>query len=91
MVPLGEDLALPILQNGFELIIKAYFELTPGDVLCFYTEVPVPEEVHQILVEGGFDLWQEVSGVDPERESTYIIERDTYAIYYGDDPEEDDL
>jgi len=91
VLPLEEDLDLGVLQNGFELIVKAYFETTSANELCFYADVPVPEEIHTTLVEGGFDLWQEVAGVDSEKEATYVIERGTYDAYYGETSEEDEL
>ena len=77
-----------ILQDAFSTVAGAYFAHTHGDQLCFYTDVPVAEEVHEALTEGGFDLWQEVAGVDSEREATYIMERETWHLYYG--PEEED-
>lgn len=90
VIPTTDTLDLEVLRDGIEQLLRAYFECTGEDEIYFYADVPVPEDIHATLVENGFDLWQEVAGVDPEKEATYIMERATYNAYFGDDAELDD-
>ena len=90
MVPTSEEFDLDVFQDGAQLVLQTYFTQTPGDELRFYMDHPVPEEIHHLLTEAGFDLWQEVAGVDPEEEATYIMERGTFQAYYIDVDDDDD-
>ena len=85
-----QEFDLDVFRDAAQLVLQLYFTLTPGDELRFYMDHPVPEEIHDLLTEAGFDLWQEVAGINPEEESTYVMERGTFQAYYVDSDDDDD-
>ncbi len=82
---------LDLAQEAMALVVKAFFEhISDQDQLWAYQDKPVDDEVHSRLVEGGFDLVEdEVPGIDGRQVACYLMERHTYAAYYGDGDDED--
>ena len=87
--PTTDEVDLNVFQDAALLVVNAFFTMTEGEKLHIYLSHPIPEELHDRAVEAGFDLWQEFPGVDPEIESTYIMERGTFNAYYLEDHDED--
>ena len=77
------QLLTPVLGQ----LLGALFEHIAEKELCIYVGVPVPDELHTILVESGFDPYEEFPGTDPEKETVYIMERATFYAYYAEDYE----
>ncbi len=68
-------------------IVQGYFTHFDEEQLWFYHPKPVPERVHDMLVEGGFDPYEEdhLPGIDLTKETAYRMERHTFVAYYGDE------
>tara|TARA_Y100001934_G_C12220559_1_gene710536 strand:- start:127 stop:717 length:591 start_codon:yes stop_codon:yes gene_type:complete len=86
--PSTDEVDLNVFHNAILLVVNAFFTMTEGEKLHIYLSHPIAEELHDRVVEAGFDLWQEYPGVDPEIESTYIMERQTFTAYYLEDHDE---
>jgi hypothetical protein len=65
-------------------LIHYFFQKTPEEGLYFYQQKPVPSEIHDLLVEGGFDPFEDNPTLDAD-EACYVLWRHTYVAYYGEE------
>jgi hypothetical protein len=85
----GYPLDLDMAQEAFLLLAHAFFQHTNEERLWTYYSKPVPDAIHDALIEGGFDAWETtVPGIDNANTACYILERNTYDAYYGDEDQE---
>ena len=83
-VPADENpMDLVMVSEALELIGVTYFQMTPAEDLFIYVDRPIEEEIHETLVESGFDPWEELPSIDNEKEAGYSMTRDTFEAYYG--------
>jgi hypothetical protein len=82
---------LDMAQEAFLLLAQAFFQHTNEERLWTYQPKPVPDAIHDALIEGGFDAWETtVPGIDNANTACYILERHTYDAYYNDEADEDE-
>src|SRR5688572_14201526 len=74
---------LELAQDVVLQLLHYYFKNTQEEALFFYHGKPVPQDVHDLLVEGGFDVFDDNPTLDPD-EACYVLERYTYVAYYGE-------
>ena len=80
---------LMVIFEALELVGVPYFEMTPAQELFIYVDRPVDDETHEMLVENGFDPWEQLPSIDNEKEAGYSMSRETFTAYYGD--QDDDI
>lgn len=78
------------LELAREMVVQlaqGFFKETEEEALWFYLPRPVKPEIHDMLVEGGFDPYDDdvLPGVDLTKEAAYRMERHTYVAYYGEE------
>lgn len=84
----GSDLDLT--QDAATLVLHEFFRRTDDSELWVYYDLPVPREVHNLLVEAGFDFWdRNIEGHDFTKSVVYVLERETYHAYYDEESEDD--
>ena len=88
--PTSAQFDTDVFRDAALSIVHAFFSMSDGDTLHIYLSHPIPEEIHDMVVEAGFDLWQEYPGVNSEEESTYIMERSTFQAYYLEDDDDEE-
>lgn len=80
---------LDVTHDACELAVRWYFAHSDEPALWIYPSKPVAAELHALLIESGFDLYEyDLPGVDPEKETPYVMERHTYEAYYGSGDED---
>ncbi|MFC1611452.1 hypothetical protein ACFL6C_10865 [Myxococcota bacterium] len=83
---------LDLAQEAVLLLTHAFFQNTSEEQLWTYQVKPIDDEIHDRLIEGGFDFWdQDVPGIEHDKVACYLMERHTYDAYYGDESEEEDV
>ena len=81
---------LDMAREAFLLLAHVFFQRTEEEQLWTYHPKPVPDEIQDLLLEGGFDAWDtHVPGIDNETTAAFIMFRHTYLAYYSDEAEED--
>lgn len=72
-------------------LAHGFFRETEEDALWFYHARPVDPQVQEMLIEGGFDPYEDevLPGVDLTKEAAFRMERHTYVAYYGEESGED--
>jgi hypothetical protein len=78
-----EKLDIELARDCVMQLIHYFFQHTNEESLFLYQAKPVPADVHEALVEGGFDLFEDNPTLDPD-EVCYVLERYTYVAYYGE-------
>lgn len=72
-------------------LVHTFFRNSEETELWTYIAKPVDDEIHGLLLEGGFDPWTDtLPGIDTDVDAAYVMERHTYDAYWGegsDDPE----
>lgn len=82
------ELLLDMVQDVILLLVHVYFKNSDEQELWAYVPHPVPEEIHDYLVEGGFDPFtDELPGVDLTKDAAFLMERHTYEAYWGEGSE----
>ncbi|MBI5508391.1 MAG: hypothetical protein HY903_06545 [Deltaproteobacteria bacterium] len=78
---------LETARDAIIQIVHGFFTETEDDALWFYMPQPIDQKKHDMLVEGGFDPYEDetLPGVDLKKEAAYRIERHTYVAYYGNE------
>lgn len=84
---LAPDVDYEVAQDCYQKLIPLFFRETDDAILYTYVEKPVPEQVDELLLEGGFDLLEGVPGVDEKETAVYAMERHTFEAYFGEDEE----
>ncbi|MEL6547229.1 MAG: hypothetical protein AAFQ82_21575 [Myxococcota bacterium] len=69
-------------------MVLAFFQNSDEPRLYTFVPQPVPEDIHDRLLEAGFDFIDDYPSINTEEEACYRLERFTYEAYYQD--EEDD-
>ena len=85
-----EEMQMEIARECMLQLIPLFFNTTEEEVLYFYADKNVAEELHDELLEAGFDPFEDNPIMD-KGEMCYILERHTYDAYYGEEASEDDL
>jgi hypothetical protein len=75
---------LELARDVLLQLVHYFFQNTDEEALFYYEPKPVKTEVNDLLVEGGFDLFDDNPTVDPD-EVCYVLERYTYDAYYGEE------
>jgi hypothetical protein len=66
-------------------LVHAFFRHSDEMELWTYVTKPVDDEIHDLLIEGGFDPWTEtLPGIDTNVDAAYVMERHTYDAYWGE-------
>lgn len=82
---------LDLAQDAMTILTTEFFRQTKEEQLWTYQLKPVPDEILDRLLEGGFDHWDDqVPAIDYDKVACFIMERHTFDAYYGDEAEEDD-
>jgi hypothetical protein len=84
-------LDLIVISEALEMVGVAYFKFTEGQQLFMYIDKPIEEDIHETLVECGFDPIDELPTIDNETEGAYVLKRATFEAYYGGGEGEDDF
>ncbi|MEO1482045.1 MAG: hypothetical protein AAFU77_08050 [Myxococcota bacterium] len=79
---------LDLARDAITQLIYAFFRNSDEPRLYFFTPRPVSDDIHDTLLEGGFDPIDDYPVIDNTKEACYCLERFTYEAYYEDD--EDD-
>jgi len=87
----SEEEEVEIAHDCIVQLAHLFFGSTKEEGLHFFRDRPVPEEIHDRLIEGGFDFVEDCPTIDNDVESCYVLERHTYEAYYGEQDEEDEL
>ena len=68
-------------------LAQGFFKESEEEQLWFYHSRPVPPGIHDMLVEGGFDPYEDevLPGIDLKKEAAYRMERHTWTAYYGEE------
>lgn len=77
------QLDLDIAKDCFEAMLPTFFHNTREDALFFYLARPVNPAIHELLVDHGFDMFDDNPTIDSDQEACYVLERYTYEAYYG--------
>ena len=89
MYTLSEQEEIEIAADVLLQLTHTFFRVTEEEALYFYRDKPVEETIHNLLTEGGFDLFEDCPTVDNEKEACYVLWRYTYDAYYGEGSDED--
>jgi hypothetical protein len=88
---------LEVARDAIVQLAQGFFKETEEDSLWFYQSRPVDPKVNDMLVEGGFDPYEdELPGTDHTKEAAFRMERHTWTAYYGEEsgenyePDDDD-
>lgn len=76
------------LEEVMEITLPVFFGLSTETALYYYHPHPVPDEVHSMLVDTGWDYWPESPIIDNDVIACYIMWRFTYDAYHGEGEEE---
>jgi hypothetical protein len=83
------------IETGHEAVLQlvhAFFRNSDEPELWTYVAKPVDDEIHDLLIEGGFDPWLDaLPGIDPDVDAAYIMERHTYDAYWGEGSEDPEI
>lgn len=83
----GQEFALNDFEEICLNLAHAFFKTSQENELWFYAPLPTPPPLYELLTRLGFDSWEGV--VPHETENiVYIMERETYQSYYGNDAAE---
>jgi hypothetical protein len=83
---------LDLAQDAMLLIVKDFFKTTDEQELWTYVDKPISDEIHDRLIEGGFDFLDcDIPGIDRAKVGSYIMERHTFDAYYGEEAEDEEL
>ncbi|MEE8409243.1 MAG: hypothetical protein V3T05_06545 [Myxococcota bacterium] len=86
------ELLLDMVQDVILLLVHAFFKNSDEQEVWAYVPQPVPEEIHECLVEGGFDRFtDDLPGIDLEKDAAYVMERHTYDAYWGEGSEDPEI
>jgi len=77
-----------VAKDCFELLLPIFFRNTEEHYLLCFLPKPVHEEIHSVLIDGGFDEWDDNPTIDNDKVACYMLERHTFEAYYGDGGEE---
>jgi hypothetical protein len=88
LFPFG-DLSHEAGHDCLMQLAPVFFANTDGDGLFFYLQHPVDPEAHELLIDGGFDVWEENPTLDNDAIACYVLERYTYDAYYGEEADGD--
>jgi hypothetical protein len=82
-----DKIDLELSRDIIVQLVQGFFRETEEEQLWFYQYRPVRPEIHDMLVEGGFDPYEDeiLPGIDLKKEAAYRIERHTYTAYYGEE------
>ena len=80
----GKD-DLEMARDVLVQLAQGFFKESDEEQLWFYLMRPIKPEIHDMLVEGGFDPYEDdvLPGIDLKKEAAYRMERHTWAAYYG--------
>lgn len=84
----SKQVDVDIAGDAMLLMVMGFFQNTEEPQLYTFVPRPVPEAIHDKLLEGGFDPIDDYPVIDNTEEACYCLERFTYEAYYQD--EEDD-
>lgn len=70
-------------------MVLAFFQNTEESRLYTFLPRPVSEDVHDKLLESGFDYIEDYPAIDNDEEACYCLERFTYEAYYQDEEEDE--
>ncbi len=79
-----EKIDIELSRDCVLQMVHYFFRKTQEEGLYFYQPKPVNEEIHELLVEGGFDPFEDNPTLDPD-ETCYVLWRHTYVAYYGEE------
>lgn len=86
----NEIFDLDLSRDCFGQMVHAFFQNTSEESLYTYVPQPVPDNVHDLLLENGFDFVEEgIPGVDPKKEGVFRMERATYKAYHTDETDDE--
>lgn len=63
--------------------IPAFFETSKEPYLWFFPENDVAEALSDVLATHGFELVEDCPIIDSKRQTAFVLERDTYDVYFG--------
>lgn len=86
----------PDVDAAADLVMQlthAYFQNSEEEELWIYVPKPVDDEIHERLIEGGFDpyLDDELPGIDLDKDAPYSMQRHTYQAYWGEGSEDPEI
>ncbi|MEM6733447.1 MAG: hypothetical protein AAF658_17950 [Myxococcota bacterium] len=70
-------------------MVLAFFQNTEEPRLYTFLPRPVDEDIHDKLLESGFDHIEDYPVINNDEEACYCLERFTYEAYYQDEEEDD--
>lgn len=73
---------LDLAADAVLQILIDFFRRSDEPRLYFFLDRPVPVDIHDRLLEGGFDFHDDYPAIDNDVEACYGIERFTYEAYY---------
>ena len=78
---------LEIARDAIVQLAQGFFKETEEEALWLYQPRPVDPKINDMLIEGGFDPYEEdeLPGVDLKKEAAFRMERHTWTAYYGED------
>ena len=79
-----DSLNLDWIKDALLEIIHFFFSTTDHSGLFFYLDKPIPEEINTLLIENGFDRFDDCPIIDHSLERAYVLERYTYEAYHYD-------
>jgi hypothetical protein len=81
----GKD-DLELARDVLVQLAQGFFKESEEEQLWFYLMRPVKPEIQEMLVEGGFDPYEDetLPGVDLKKEAAFRMERHTWAAYYNE-------
>lgn len=82
------EVDVELAADAMLLMVHAFFKHSEEPRLYTFLPKPVNDDIHDRLLEGGFDFIEDYPVIDNDVEAAYCIERFTYEAYYED--EEDD-
>ena len=76
-------------KDCLEQLVPIFFANTDEEALYYYLPRPVDDGVHEALIDGGFDPWDDNPTIDNDAVACYMLERHTFDAYYGDGTDEE--
>lgn len=83
------ELDIDFASDAILQMVLAFFQYTEEPRLYTFLPKPVPDDIHDRLLEGGFDHVEDYPVIDNDEETCYCLERFTYEAYYQDEADDE--
>ena len=79
---------ISIARDCIPLVGRWYFDKPKRKFVCCFLAAPVPDDIHEALLDAGFEVLEDLQFVDYSKQTPYYIARETFEAYYLDKDDE---